>query len=56
MIRDLASLFMRVVSIALLPFFIVGYALYGARVWLWNYTNRDPYSGEWEFGIPKEDS
>ena len=55
MTRDLASLIMRIISVALLPFYVLGYGLYGARVWLWNWTNRDPYSGNWEFVIPKED-
>ncbi len=56
MIRDLGVVLFRIISVALLPAFIVGFGIYGARVWLWNWANRDPMSGTWEFVIQKEDS
>ncbi len=56
MMRDIASFIMRIVSIILLPVFMVGFALYGARVWLWNWTNCDPYDGVWAFIIPPKET
>jgi hypothetical protein len=55
MIRDLGTVLFRVLTVFLLPLFVIGYALYGARVWLWNQANRNPLEGVWEFTIIKED-
>jgi hypothetical protein len=53
--RDFMEVLLKIMSVVVLPFFIAGYALYGARVWLWNIANRNALSGDFHYKIQKED-
>jgi hypothetical protein len=53
--KDFIEVFLKVTSVVFLPFFIVGYGLYGARVWLWNVANRSAFEGDFHWKIQKKE-
>ena len=41
----------KILGIVTLPLLVFGYALYGFRVWCWNFENRSAWKGEWDWKI-----
>jgi hypothetical protein len=53
--RDFIEVFLKVASVIFLPLFIIGYGLYGVRVWLWNVANQSAFDGDYHWKIQQED-
>ncbi len=53
--KDIFEVLFRIFSVLLLPLFVIGYGIYGIRVWAWNFVNRAALEGEWCFMIEHED-
>ena len=52
--KDIGEFFLKLISIIVIPFFMFGYALYGFRVWCWNFVHSSIIEGDWGSIIPKE--
>lgn len=52
--KDVLEVLMKIVSVFTLPFFIVGYAIYGIRVWSYNVVHESALRGSWKFAVPKK--
>lgn len=46
--RHVTEFFLKIISISLIPFYVIGYAIYGFMVWYWNFNHRSCLKGEWE--------
>lgn len=44
---------LKVLSILILPVFVIGYGIYGIRVWYYNFVNESALNGTWKPIIPK---
>lgn len=52
--KDVGEFLLKIISIIIIPVFMIIYALYGIRVWGWNFCNSSCINGEWTFKIPKK--
>jgi hypothetical protein len=52
--KNIEEALLRCLCITVIPFFMFGYALYGFRVWCWNFVHSSTIKGNWKFNIPKK--
>ena len=53
--KDVGEVFLKILSLFLIPIFVIIYALYGVRVWCWNFVHSSAIQGNWTFKIPKKE-
>ena len=52
--KDILEVLFKVVTLILIPLFIVEYAAYGIRVWAWNFVHNSCLDGQWTVKIRTE--
>lgn len=52
--KDIGESFLKILCIIMISVFIVVYALYGFRVWCWNFVHSSALQGKWTFKIPNQ--
>ena len=50
--KDILEVIFKFVAIITLPAYIIGYGIYGIRVWAWNIVHRSAFAGDFAFRIP----
>ena len=50
--KDILDFFLKLIAIVFIPFFMIGYALYGFRIWCWYFVHASAIGGKWSITIP----
>lgn len=50
--KDILESFLKILTIMLIPVFIIAYAFYGFRIWCWYFVHASATGGKWNIIIP----